>query len=80
MTPATRSVAPRWLEPRTWEAFGAELGERAACALDAEERWGPGSAVLRLHEANERPAGPVVIVPELDLAVVGAVGRQNTPR
>lgn len=71
------AVAPRWLEPRTWEAFRAELGERAACALDAEERWGAGSAVLRLHEANERRPEPVAAVPDLDLAVVGG---QNTPR
>jgi hypothetical protein len=73
--------APIWLEPRTWETFRAELGDRAACALDAEERWGCGSAVLRLHEADERPprsvVRPVVVVPDLDDAVVGA---QNTPR
>jgi hypothetical protein len=69
--------APIWLEPRTWEAFRPELGDRAACALDAEERWGRGSVVLRLHEAIERTPQPVVVIPELDAAVVGA---QNTPR
>jgi hypothetical protein len=69
--------APIWLEPRTWEAFRLELGDRAACALDAEERWGRGSAVLRLHEADERPPRRTVAIPDLDGAVVGA---QNTPR
>jgi hypothetical protein len=69
--------APRWLEPRTWESFRAELGDRAACALDVEERWGRGSAVLRLHEANERSPEPVVVIPDLDGAVVAA---QKTPR
>ncbi len=70
-----------WLEPRTWETFRAELGDRAACALDAEERWRAGSAVLRLHEAYDRAPRPVVVVPDLDSAVVGARSeRQKTPR
>jgi hypothetical protein len=77
----TGASAPRWLEPRTWEAFRAELGDRAACALDAEERWGAGSGVLRLHEANERRPYPIVVVPELEVAVVRDRGAsQKTPR
>jgi hypothetical protein len=77
----TSRTAPRWLEPRTWEAFRVELGDRAACSLDAEERWGAGSSVLRLHEANERDPYPVVVVPDLDVAVVGdRSASQKTPR
>jgi hypothetical protein len=34
----TNGRAPRWLEPRTWEALRTDLGDRAAWALDAEER------------------------------------------
>jgi len=66
----TAAAVLAWLEPRTWETFRVELGDRAACALDAEERWGAGSAVLRLHEANERSPVPVAVVSELDAAVV----------
>jgi hypothetical protein len=69
--------APRWLEPRTWETLRVELGDRAACALDVEERWGRGSAVLRLHEADERPPGRAIAIADLDDAVVAA---QKTPR
>jgi hypothetical protein len=74
-------MSAAWLEPRTWEIFRTELGDRAACALDAEERWGSGSAVLRLHDAQERNEDRVVAVPDLDPATIGGrVGGQKTPR
>jgi hypothetical protein len=77
----TGAPAPRRLEPRTWEAFRADLGDRAACAFHAEDRWGAGSGVLRLHEANERQPYPIVVVPEPDFAVVGdRSASQKTPR
>ena len=73
------SVAASWLEPRTWEALRVELGDRAACAIDSEERWGVGSALLRLEEANDTREDHVVVVPDLDAAVVSG-SAQNTPR
>jgi hypothetical protein len=73
------SVPAIWLEPRTWEALRVELGDRAACAIDSEERWGVGSAVLRLEEANDARDDHVVVVPQFDAAVVTDAA-QKTPR